>query len=340
MVGGVALSWSRAELDYRNYHTPQTATHAGRNNASGEYEVDMTSVHPYMGWTSGQMDFWATLGYSDGKLKITDKGDDGKDMRRSSSDLDLRTVAVGGSGPLLNDGATNLRVKTEALHSELIVAGDAQIAALSLTVSRLRLTLEATRSWALYNGAQLDLSWQGGLRYDGGAGNTGAGNEIGGGLRYVDAARGLTLEGKARGLVTDKGDTQEWGISGLIKFQGSPHGHGLSFSLTPEYGEADPDRQEFWQRDLREDDDDDDDAEVAEYAARWDVRLGYGMSGPGGHGLLTPYSEITLANNGNTYRLGLAWKLDSLFDVKLVTERRHSIDESEQRVILQGTITF
>ena len=337
MVGGVALSWSRAELDYRNYYTPQTATHAGRNNASGEYEVDMTSVHPYMGWTSGQMDFWATLGYSDGKLKITDQGDDGKDMRRSSSDLDLRTVAVGGSGPLLNDGATNLRVKTEALHSELIVAGDAQIAALRLTVSRLRLTLEATRNWALYNGAQLDLSWQGGLRYDGGAGNTGAGNEIGGGLRYVDAARGLTLEGKARGLVTDKGDTQEWGISGLIKFQGSAHGHGLSFSLTPEYGEADPDMQEFWQRDLR---DDDDDAEVAEYAARWDVRLGYGMSGPGGHGLLTPYSEITLANNGNTYRLGLAWKLDSLFDVKLVTEHRHSIDESEQRIILQGTITF
>ena len=340
MVGGVALSWSRAELDYRNYHTPQTATHAGRNNASGEYEVDMTSVHPYMGWTSGQMDFWATLGYSDGKLKITDQGDDGKDMRRASSDLDLRTVAVGGSGPLLNDGATNLRVKTEALHSELIVAGDAQIAALSLTVSRLRLTLEATRNWALYNGAQLDLSWQGGLRYDGGAGNTGAGNEIGGGLRYVDAARGLTLEGKARGLVTDKGDTQEWGISGLIKFQGSPHGHGLSFSLTPEYGEADPDRQEFWQRDLREDDDDAEVAEASEYAARWDVRLGYGISGPGGHGLLTPYSEITLANNGNTYRLGLAWKLDSLFDVKLVTERRHSIDESEQRVILQGTITF
>ena len=337
MVGGVALSWSRAELDYRNYHTPQTATHAGRNNASGEYEVDMTSVHPYMGWTSGQMDFWATLGYSDGKLKITDQGDDGKDMRRSSSDLDLRTVAVGGSGPLLNDGATNLRVKTEALHSELIVAGDAQIAAMRLTVSRLRLTLEATRNWALYNGAQLDLSWQGGLRYDGGAGNTGAGNEIGGGLRYVDAARGLTLEGKARGLVTDKGDTQEWGISGLIKFQGSAHGHGLSFSLTPEYGEADPDMQEFWQRDLREDDDD---AEVAEYAARWDIRLGYGMSGPGGHGLLTPYSEITLSNNGNTYRLGLAWKLDSLFDVKLVTEHRHSIDESEQRVILQGTITF
>ena len=340
MVGGVALSWSRAELDYRNYYTPQTATHAGRNNASGEYEVDMTSVHPYMGWTSGQMDFWATLGYSDGKLKITDQGDDGKDMRRSSSDLDLRTVAVGGSGPLLNDGATNLRVKTEALHSELIVAGDAQIAAMRLTVSRLRLTLEATRNWALYNGAQLDLSWQGGLRYDGGAGNTGAGNEIGGGLRYVDAARGLTLEGKARGLVTDKGDTQEWGISGLIKFQGSAHGHGLSFSLTPEYGEADPDMQEFWRRDLREDDDDAEVAEVAEYAARWDIRLGYGMSGPGGHGLLTPYSEITLANNGNTYRLGLAWKLDSLFDVKLVTERRHSIDESEQRVILQGTITF
>ncbi len=334
MIAGVALSWSRADVDYRNYHTPQTAGRAGRDDASGEYQVDMTSVHPYMGWTSGQMDFWATLGYGDGELKITDDDDS---LQHASSDLDLRTFAVGGSGPLPDAGATNLRVKAEALHSELIVAGGEQIAAMELDVSRLRLTLEATRSWSLRNGARLDLNWQGGLRYDGGSGNTGAGNEVGGGLRYVDAAGGLTLEGKVRGLVRDKGDTDEWGVSGLIKFQRSPHGRGLSFSLTPGYGETDRILQEFWQQDLR---DDDEDAEPQGSAPRLDIRLGYGMSGPGGHGLLTPYSEITLGNNGDTYRLGLAWKLDPLFDVKLVTERRESIDEVEQSIVLDGTITF
>ena len=337
MIAGVALSWSRADVEYRNYRRPQTAGRAGRDDASGEYQVDMTSVHPYMGWTLGQMDFWATLGYGDGELNITDEDSAGKDMRHASSNLDLRTFAVGGSGPLPDVGATSLRVKAEALHSELIVAGGEQIAAMDVEVSRLRLTLEATRSWSLNNGARLDLNWQGGLRYDGGSGNTGAGNEVGGGLRYVGAARGLTLEGKVRGLVRDKSDTDEWGVSGLIKFQGSPHGRGLSFSLTPGYGETDHSPQEFWQRDLR---DDDDDAEPQGYAPSLDVRLGYGMSGPGGHGLLTPYSEITLGNSGNTYRLGVAWKLDPLFDVKLVTERRESIDEIEQRIVLEGTITF
>ena len=334
MIAGVALSWSRADVDYRNYHTPQTAGRAERDDASGEYQVDMTSVHPYMGWTSGQMDFWAMLGYGDGELKITD---DDNPLRHASSDLDLRTLAVGGSGPLPDAGATNLRVKAEALHSELIVAGGEQIAAMELDVSRLRLTLEATRSWSLRNGARLDLNWQGGLRYDGGAGNTGAGNEVGGGLRYVDAARGLTLEGKVRGLVRDKGDTDEWGVSGLIKFQGSPHGRGLSFSLTPGYGETDHSLQEFWQQDLR---DDDEDAEPQGYAPSLDVRLGYGMGGPGGHGTLTPYSEVTLGNSGNTYRLGLVWKLDPLFDVKLVTERREGIDGIEQSILLNGTIHF
>ena len=38
---------------------------------SGDYEIDLTSVHPYVGWKMLGMDMWATAGYGWGDLTIT-----------------------------------------------------------------------------------------------------------------------------------------------------------------------------------------------------------------------------------------------------------------------------
>ena len=50
----------------------------------------------------------------------------------------------------------------------------------------------------LASGATFTPSLEIGMRHDGGDGETGNGVETGGGLRYADAASGLTLEGRAR----------------------------------------------------------------------------------------------------------------------------------------------
>ncbi len=333
LIAGVSLSWNQVALDYSNYTSTQTPDRAGRTATSGDYALEMASIHPYVGWNLGRLDLWATLGYGEGELDITD--DEAPLARHLSSDLNLQTLALGASGPLL--AADSLRVKAEALRTELEVVGNEQLAALSLDVSRLRMTLEATGNWSLDSGAQLGLILEGGLRYDGGAGKTGSGTEMGGGLRYVHAAKDLTLEAKARSLANYKGGIEEWGLSGLIKFQGSADGRGLFFSLMPAYGEAaSSNLQQLWRQGLRLEDGD---TERPDYAPSLDLRFGYGMTAPGGRGLLTPYSEMTFGDSSGTYRLGLIWQFNPL-DVKLVTERREGLDATAHSILLEGTITF
>ncbi|WP_423906984.1 hypothetical protein [Candidatus Spongiihabitans sp.] len=53
------MSRSQIDLDYTN-------------TGDGDYESDLTSVHPYLGWTAGRLDLWATVGYGEGDLEITD----------------------------------------------------------------------------------------------------------------------------------------------------------------------------------------------------------------------------------------------------------------------------
>ena len=337
LVAGASLSWNQVALDYSNYTSTQSLDRAGRTASSGDYALEMTSIHPYVGWNLGRLDFWATLGYGEGELEITDDG--APLARHLSSDLNLQTLALGASGLLLEAGTNSLRAKAEALRTELEVMGNAQLAALSLDVSRLRMTLEATGTWSLDSGGQLGLVAEWGLRYDGGAGKTGSGTEIGSGLRYVSAANRLTLEAKARGVSHYKGGVEEWGISGLIKFQGSSDdGQGLSFSLMPAYGEAtNSNLQQLWQQGLNPDDGD---IGRQDYAPRLDLRLNYGMLAPGGRGLLTPYGEMTFGDSSNIYHLGLMWQSGTFSDVKLVAERRESLDATENSILLEGTISF
>ena len=337
LVAGVALSWNQVALDYSNYTSTPSPDRAGRIASSGDYALEMTSIHPYVGWNLGQVDFWATLGYGEGELESTDEA--APLVRNLSSELNLQTLALGASGPLLAAGTNNLRMKVEALRTELEVAGNEQLAALSLDVSRLRMTLEATGTWSLDSGAQLGLLMEGGLRYDGGAGKTGSGTEIGSGLRYVSAANRLTLEAKARGVAHYKGGIEEWGLSGLIKYQGAADGRGLSFSLMPAYGETTSSNlQQLWQPGLGGPEYGD--PGRSDYAPRIDLRLDYGMLAPGARVHLTPYGEMTWGDGSDTYRLGLRWQVDSLFDVKLVAERRERLGATEHSILLEGSIAY
>ena len=62
LLAGLALSWSEGDLEYED--------NAGGSSA-GDYEVDMQVIHPYLGGSSGLVDWWATLGYGSGEVEIT-----------------------------------------------------------------------------------------------------------------------------------------------------------------------------------------------------------------------------------------------------------------------------
>ena len=322
---GVSVSGSKVELGYTN---PSLAT-------SGDYDLDMTSVHPYLGWSAGSLDFWATLGYGKGELEISEDGT--QDI--FSSDLSMQTLGLGANGVLMETGTTTLLLKTEALSTQLEVDASEEITAITQKAHRVRMTLEAIRGRSLNSGARLETSLEAGMRYDGGDGETGAGAELGGGLRYASHGGGLVIEGKARALVGGKGDTEEWGLSGLITYNPAANGRGLSFSLTPGYGVTASGVERLWQQGL------DDGLEAQggndnNYTPNLDLRLDYGMDVPGMPGLVTPYTEFSFGATGDTYRLGLQWQRSKWFDLKLVTEREEGQITVEHRIYLEGEIVF
>ena len=323
---GVSVSKSQARLDYTD---PSLAV-------SGDYDLDMTSVHPYLGWAAGGLDFWATAGYGDGELDISEDRALGEAI--PASDLSMQTLALGASGILMETGLTTLRLKGEAMRSSVELDGNAQITAVTRDASRLRMTLEATRAQALDSGAQFESSLEAGLRYDGGDGETSAGAELGASLRYASLGGGLVIEGKARTLVG--GEAEEWGLSGAISFQPSTNGRGLSFSLTPGYGVTTGGVQQLWQQGLDDGLGGASHGASNEYSPSLKVRLDYGMHALRGPGLMTPYTELSLGDSGDTYRLGLQWQRSKLFELKLVAERKEGTTAIDHRIYLVGEIAL
>ena len=65
VLAGLSVSRSRGSFDYY--------AGAGNREALGAYDLRLTGVHPYVGWSlSPDLDVWGTLGHAWGELRITD----------------------------------------------------------------------------------------------------------------------------------------------------------------------------------------------------------------------------------------------------------------------------
>ena len=342
-IGGVALSWNEGELETDD-------------NTKKTYDISMTSINPYLGWSNARGEVWMTAGYGEGELD----SDDG-----ASDDLSMNTFAIGGNGIVLQRGANTLRLKGEVAQSTLevdkgSVSSSSDFSGRQVDVSRARVSLESTNTITQSNGARTERSMELGIRHDGGDGITGSGAELGFGISHVNAS-GFSVEGKARALLGHDGNANEWGISGTIKQTAGADGQGWSFALSPGYGDDAGDIQRLWEDGLRDadgngngtangnatDTDTDYTADDArDYAARLDLRIGFGISagtapwlGSGTTpGLLTPYTAMTLSNDSNRYRLGIQWKLGNRLDLDLVGEHRDADDDDA--ILLKGELRF
>ena len=344
LLTGLALSRSIGAFDYTDTTSPTPV--------SGEYQSRMTSVHPYLGWSSPQgLGLWATLGYGRGEIEIDDEQvrriDPGNPVKRS--DTTLKTAALGASGPLMTDGSlieggtTNLRLKGEATVARVEIAGnDDLIEKQTVNANRLRLALEGSHEQALASGSSLTPSLELGLRHDGGDGITGTGIEIGGSLRYRDPAAGLTIEGNGR-VLAGQSDYREWGLGGSLRLDPGTEGRVLSFSLFPTWGEISSGVDRLWDQDVAELARDDTAANDNVPQMRLDSELGYGFGALGGHGLLTPYGGFSLAGEGSQrYRIGSRFEIGSSLNLSLEGERREPANDAaaEHGVMLRGQMRF
>ena len=210
-----------------------------------------------------------------------------------------------------------LWVRTQSAAARSSTGGNLEAA--TGDVSRLRLALEGARGIAAGSVATITPSLELGLRLDGGDAETGTGVEAGFGLQYSAPARGLTVEGRVRGLLThsDSG-FKEWGASGLVRLDPGISGRGLSFSVAPVWGAALGGVQRLWSEGLTQDLAPDD---AFEAEAGLQAELGYGLRPPVGRGVLTPYAGFSTAGDGDerNWRIGARWNARPAFGLAFET---------------------
>ena len=324
VLAGVALSWGRGDFAYREGSV-----------GSGDYEMDIWSVHPYVGWRMGGVDIWATGGYGGGEVEFVTEGGEGV-----AQEVAVWSMGVGGSGELWSSGDMAVRLRGELLRTEVEVEEVAEVSSLSVVATLARVGLEGSRTMVLSGGGEFRPSVSFGGRHDGGDGDTGTGAELRGGLGYVSAGGRLSAELSVHGLL-GRGDYEEWGVSGQVALLPSIGGGGWSFALRPGYGSGIAEggsTGRIWGQGVRKDALD---AVVSSAGMRVESRLGYGLVLREGRGLVTPWGGLTLDEVGRRYQLGLDWGLGSLLRLNLSAERQEATGLStDHAVFMEGEARF
>ena len=318
-LAGVALAYSDGA---GTYSAP------ARGHSAGALDSALVSVHPYLHYrVTPRLAAWGALGYGEGALRLRPDRGAGDGLKTVSGEMEtglqLGMGALGLTGTLYATDTTELALKSDVLWVHTASKATHGLQAVDgADTRRLRLLLSGAHRRSLVNGAELTPSVELGVRYDDGDAETGAGIELGGGLRYADARRGLTLETRARALLAhEDGGYEEWGLSGSLSLDPGRLGRGLALRLDSAWGATASGTDELWQRQST--------AGLApRHAAAPQGRIraewGYGLDVPWTHGLLTPYGSLELAGGGRTTRLGWRFELGQRLSVSLDGERRET----------------
>ena len=197
--------------------------------------------------------------------------------------------------------------------------------------SRVRLALQGERVFALGEGRTLAKRVEAGVRHDDGDAETGAGFELGAGVRY--RAPGVSVDGAVRTLVAheDRGH-EEWGASGAIRVDPGVSGRGLSLELVQTWGAPSRGAGRLWSA-----------GDARAFAAadgagggsRMDAELGYGLNGPRGSGAVTPYAGLSLTEHGGrSMRLGARWTVASALTLGLEGSRGEGTGAAPEHALI------
>jgi len=328
----IGLSVSRSKGTFKYGNTKVTPA------VSGTYKSQMTSVHPYMSFVaSDRLSLWGTVGLGSGDIDFDDVA-----VGKSSTSTSMQAAAVGANAKLISSddliagGKTTLHLNSEASLARTKVKGAKLIDPSSANSRRIRVVAKGAHVRQLSPTRSLTPSVEIGLRNDSGDGVTGVGVEVGGGLKYTDRGRGLTIAGNARMLAAHRNKKHdEWGADFLIRLDPNADGEGLSLSLAPGYGPSQSKVGQLWDKGLDTRD------EVA--GRRLDAEIGYGIAVSNVRGLLTPYGGLALAEqNKRTYRLGGRFKIDRHLETSL--EASHQEMRTQRRpntgLMLKGRLNW
>ena len=219
LLGGVALSRAGGEGDFQK---DQAAARRWRRPSRACTPICAT--RQASGFRCGASSVWGR-----GEMTLEEKAAEKKAAEKKvETDIELRMGALGLRGEFAKAGGFDLAVKSDVLVTQVDADAKDGLASISADTSRLRVLLEASREVATEGGGTFTPSVEAGLRHDGGDADEGAGVELGGGLRFTNPGLGMTVEIKARGLVTHEEDgMSDWGVGGTIRFAPGEVGPGF-----------------------------------------------------------------------------------------------------------------
>ncbi|WP_428276379.1 Ig-like domain-containing protein [Candidatus Palauibacter sp.] len=213
-LAGVAVARSRGAGDW------------GAGAADGRLETSLTAVHPYLRWSDGATSLWGMAGGGWGSAENARATG-----RSGESDLDLRL----GLFEIRRRVAGWLGLRADAAWASLATgAGDETVDGRRAAVDQQRLGIELSPSTRL-GGLVIEPFAEASARRDGGAGQTGTGLEVAGGLRAASGP--VRIDAKGRLLVLHSARGYEERGLGVTLTVGSPAAEeGLSLSVSPRWG--------------------------------------------------------------------------------------------------------
>ena len=322
LLAGVMLSWSTGDGSYRSSDGAGEGT--AKSTVAGVYPYARLSV-------SERVAVWGIAGAGSGDLTLTPRD---KDPMRT--DLDLRVGALGVRGEVLDGTGPSkigLNVRSDALWTETRTSKTDDLIATRGSTTRLRLIAEVDRVLPIGEFASLTPRGEIGVRIDGGDAETGTGIELGAGASYTAGA--LSIETKIRTLVAHEAEGyEEWGASAALRLNPSPSGRGLTLSITPTWGSAEPGAEHLWSTRP------DAHASAREAERRLEAEIGYGLGRGHTPGVITPYVSASLGGS-ETWRTGAQWAITPEVNVQLEGARTDAGEnEHDHALMLRARATW
>ena len=331
-LAGLGLAYNDGDGAYR----------APGSGTAGKLDSTLVSVHPYLHYAlTERLSAWGTLGYGAGGLRLRPERDGAKAQDTIKTDIQMRMGALGLRGAVFANATTDLALKSDLMWVRTASSATEGLAGVDAAdASRVRLLLTGRHRHMLATGAALTPNVELGLRYDDGDAETGAGVELGGGLRYADPVRGLTVEATARSLLAhEDSGYEEWGLSGSLQLDPGRLGRGLSLRLASGWGLTDSGTETLWQQQTASGL-----TRGAGQTSQGRIRAewAYGLDVPRTRGLLTPYGSVEMAGGGGrTLALGWRFELGQSLSLRLNGERREALHSTpEHALMLQTTLPW
>ena len=234
-LAGVSLARSAAQADYRFERSVDAC--GGGGSGEGMVDVDLTSVHPYVGRQIGRGQVWATLGAGGGEVSV-ERCETGQ---RNDADLSMRLAALGGRHPFAGGERIEVSVVEEIGVLDL-TTGDAvgPVGDRSVRVGQARLGLEASGVAPAGCECSLTTFVRAFARGDWGDGATGTGLELAAGVRFRNLPRRLGIDAGIRALAVHSAeDAKEQSANLTFSILPKSDGTGWQASLAWRRGESD-----------------------------------------------------------------------------------------------------